>query len=118
MASELETTNLVKHYFNICNTALSNHRESPVYGSLLALVNQFASGSTVLVKVVDGDSMNGRFYTTRFIDGEFTPVMEGERKADARFEVKCTFLETVMTNSEEFVDNPGKLDWSWLRRGE
>ena len=118
MTTELETTNLVKHYFNICNTALSNHREGPVYGSLLTLINQFASGSTVLVKVVDNDSPKDRYFTTRFIDGEFTPVVEGEDEADARFEVECSFLEKVMKNSDTFVDNPSKLDWSWLRRGE
>ena len=118
MATELETTNLVKYYFNICNTALANHRESPIYGSLLALINQFASGSTVLVKVVDSESTKDRVFTTRFIDGEFTPVVEGEGQADAEFKVESNFLETVMKNSEEFVDNPEKLDWSWLRRGE
>jgi hypothetical protein len=118
MTTDLETTNLVKHYFNICNTALSNHRESPVYGSLLALINQFASGSSVLVKVVEDDSTKSRFFTTRFIDGEFTPVMEGKTEADARFDVECSFLEAVMKNSDEYVDNPKKLDWSWLHRSQ
>jgi hypothetical protein len=68
--------------------------------------------------VVDSSSTKRRFFTTRFIDGEFTPVVEGKDYADAEFEIECTFLETVMKNSDEFVDNPERLDWSWLRRGE
>ena len=115
MTTKLETTNLVKHYFNICNTALAAHRDSAVYGSLLAVLNELASGDAITLKVVD-DSGEDRHFTTRFIDGEFTPIREGEHDTDARFVLERAFLEKVVKNSDDFVENPGKLDWSWLRR--
>lgn len=117
MTAKLETTNLVKHYINICNTALAANRNGPVYGSLLALVNEFASGDAITLKVVDecGESL---YFTTRFIDGEFTPIREGEHDTDARFVLERSFLDSVVRNSDVYVKNPEKLDWSWLRRRE
>ena len=118
MTTRLETTNLVKHYFNICNTALASHKDSPIYGLLLALMNQLVSGKEIEVKVVNDRSGDGEYFTTRFIDGEFTPVMEGKGDSDARLVVESAFLEKVFRNSDEYVDSPGKLDWSWVRKDQ
>ena len=118
MTTTLETTNLVKHYFNICNTALASHKDSPIYGLLLALMNQLTSGKVIEVKVINGRSDDGEYFTTRFVDGEFTPVVEGKGESDTRFVVESDFLEKVFRNSDEYVDSPGKLDWSWVRRDQ
>lgn len=116
--TRLETTNLVKHYFNICNTALASHKDSPIYGLLLVVMNQLTSGKVIEVKVVNGRSDDGEYFITRFIDGEFTPVMEGKGDSDTRLVVESAFLEKVFRNSDDYVDNPEKLDWSWVRKDQ
>lgn len=117
MTTRLEVTNLVKHYFNICNTALAAHRDDAVYGSVLALLNQYASGDTITLKVVGEASREALYFTTRFIDGQFTPIREGEHDPDTGFVLEREFLETVVDRSDEYVDSPEKLDWSWVRGG-
>ena len=115
MTSTLETTNLVKLYFNICNTALASQKYSAVYGTLLAVLNEVASGDIITLKVVGKEGDEDRYYTTRFIDGEFTPIMDGARDADAQFTVDHAYLESIVKDADRYIANPEKLDWSWLR---
>lgn len=122
MTSKLETTNLVKHYFNICNTALATHRNSTVYGTLLAVLNELASGKTILLKVAGADGEPQRCFTTRFVDGAFRPVMEANPNqgeagdTDAQFFLERSFLETVVLDADDYIENPEKLNWGWLRK--
>lgn len=117
MSESLSTTNLVKHYFNICNTALTTHQDKVVYATAIALIDKMAAGENISLKVVDenGDVL-GR-YTTYFKAGQFAPVRKGELEPDARFAVRRGFLEEVVDHADEYVEHPEKLDWSWLRGG-
>lgn len=74
MEQELDTLNLIKHYINISNTALS---ESEKHNRLLSektVLTTMASGSTVSFCVTDGKSVSEDVYTTRIFEGQFTPV--------------------------------------------
>lgn len=117
MNEPLTTTNLVKHYFNICNTALTMRQDSLVYAAAIALIDKFAGGDNVTLRVVDeqGDVLGQ--YTTYFKDGQFAPVRKGELEPDARFTVRREFLEEVVERSDHYVAHPEQLDWSWLKGG-
>lgn len=117
MATSSETLNLVKQYFNICNAALATHREKAGFGTVLALVNRFASGDTIALRVVDDTPAPDSYYTTRFVDGQFTPVQPGKQHPDDRFTLHRRFLEEVANHADDFIEHPEKLDWSWLRPG-
>lgn len=115
MNDSISTLNLVKHYFNICNTALSQRKDDALYAPVLSVLNQFASGETIRLKVIGADGKVMGWYTTRYVDGEFTPIMEGKQgDPDARFTLKRSFLQNVMSNADEYIKHPQKLDWSWL----
>jgi hypothetical protein len=117
MAPSSETLNLVKQYFNICNAALATHREKAAFGTVLALINRFASGDTITLQVIDDTPAPAGYYTTRFVDGQFTPVQPGEQHPDDRFTLHRRFLEDVVAHADHYVEHPEKLDWSWLRPG-
>lgn len=115
MAPVSETLNLVKQYFNICNAALATHREKAAFGTVLALINRFVSGTTITLEVVDDTPAPPGYYTTRFVDGQFTPVQPGEQHPDDRFTLHRRFLEEVVAHADHYIEHPEKLDWSWLR---
>jgi hypothetical protein len=118
MNQSSETLNLVKQYFNICNAALATHREKIAFGTVLALINSYASGSAITLQVIDDAPAPPSYYTTRFVDGEFTPVEVGEQNPDSRFTLNRSFLEDVAGRAGHFIEHPEQLDWSWLRPGK
>lgn len=115
MNASLRIRNLVKHYFNICNTALTQNKDSLIYGSVIAVINQFVSGQTISLRVVDDSETPVGYFTTGFVDGEFTPIREGEHGPDARFTLRQSFLEEVVSHADNYIAHPEKLDWSWLK---
>lgn len=115
MSDNLSTHNLVKHYINICNTAFTRHKDELIFGSALAVLNKYASGEVITLQVVDAADKPLGYYTTRFIDGEFTPVMEGDQgNSGACFDLRRSYLEHVFRNADDYIDNPEKFDWRWL----
>lgn len=118
MAEErLTTLDLVKHYINICNTALATRNANPVVTLVESLVEKAVSGEVINLTVVDDADVPAGYYTTRFVDGRFTPVEEGQAKADASFTLSRAFLEEVVENSDHYIAHPERLDWSWLTPG-
>ena len=116
MNDNLSTHNLVKHYINICNTAFTRHKDELIFGSVLTILNKYASGEVITLQVVDDDGNILCCYTTRFIDGEFTPVMEGEQDdSDVCFDLRRSYLEDVFKNADAYIENPEKFDWRWLQ---
>jgi len=117
MGAPSESLNLVKQYLNICNAALATHREKAVFGTVLASINRFVSGDTITLQVIDDTPAPIGYYTTRFVDGQFTPVQVGEQYPDSRFTLHRHFLEEVAAHADHFVEHPEELDWSWLKPG-
>lgn len=114
MNERLSTTNLVKYYFNICNTALTMHQDRLVYKTAIALIDKIAGGNNIALRVLDAKGNALGQYTTYFKDGQFAPVKKGELAPDARFTLHREFLEEVVDHADHYVEHPEKLDWRWL----
>ena len=118
MDEQISTLNLVRRYFNICNIALVRRRNNPIYMAIQTLINKLDNGKVISLKVVDIPKDPGvmpGYYTTRYVDNQFTPVIEGEHDPDTRFTLHKSFLEDVNDNADYYIEHPEKLDWSWLR---
>ena len=118
MNEQKNTFNLVGQYFNICNKALAQRKKNPFYAIIQTLVNQFHSGEIIAVKVVDipkQPAIQPGYYTTRYIDGQFTAVCESEHTSDTHLTLRMLFLEDVVEHADDYIQHPEKLDWSWLR---
>ncbi len=116
MTDELSNLDLVKWYFNVCNTALATPDANPVISLVESLVVNATPNRVITLELVDdADKPLGR-YTTRFVDGEFSPVREGEHDPDTRFTLQRSFLRSVVEDSDDYIEHPEKLDWSWMTR--
>lgn len=114
MTEPLSTQALVKQYLNICNDVLLSHRQSPLLKQVLALVNRLYSQDTITFKVVNDDDEPLGYFSTRFVDGTFTPVEEGRQDPDIHLQLQRSYLEQVVNNAQDYMDHPTKLDWDWL----
>ena len=111
MNEHTNTFNLVDQYFNICNKALAQRKKNPFYAFIQTLINQFHSGETIAVKVVDIPKQPGvpaGYYTTRYIDGQFTDVCESEHIPDTDFTLRMSFLENVVEHADDYIKHPEK----------
>lgn len=113
-ASDLSIINLVKHYFNICNTAIRQNEDSLVFGTALGVIKQLKSGDTISIKVVGGKEGETEYFTTRFVDGVFTPIDKGKNDPDSQFTMTKDMLQDVLDHDDEYIEHPERLDWSWL----
>lgn len=119
MYEKINSFNLVAQYFDICNKALAQRKKNPFYAVIQSLVNQFQSGEVIAVKVVDIPKQPGvpaGYYTTRYINGQFTAICESEHNPDAHFTLRTSFLKDVVEHADDYIKHPEKLDWSWLRK--
>lgn len=122
MAGELSTLDLVKHYINICNAALATPDANPLVSLVESVMTKAVSGEVVHLEVVDDAGETLGHYTTRFVDGRFTPVEEGVaeeqgEEADKRFTLSRSFLTEVVKDGDHYLAHPEDLDWSWLTGG-
>lgn len=116
MAQSLTTENLVKHYFNICNTALLEHKDSLLFKAAMALMERFAAGDNISMKVISDSGKTLGYFTTYFKDGQFAPITEGVHEPDKALTVSDSFLQEVVENRDDYILHPQKLDWSWLTK--
>lgn len=116
MTDELNDLDLVKWYFNVCNTALATPNANPVVSLVESLVVKATPNRTITLELVDDEERPLGYYTTRFVDGQFGPVEEGEHAPETRFTLRRSFLRSVVEDSEGYIKHPERLDWSWIRR--
>lgn len=116
MNDELSELDLVKWYFNVCNTALATPNANPIVSLVESLVVKATPNRTIALELVDDEDRSLGHYTTRFVDGQFGPVEEGERDPETRFTLRRSFLRSVVEDSDGYVEHPERLDWSWVTR--
>ena len=117
MVQDLNNLNLIKLYVNISNAALTKSENHSYLLSVKSVLNVLASDSTVSFRVADGESVSDEVFTTRFIDGQFTPVQKksDDEDADSVYILQHSFLEEVVKNADNYIDNPVKLNWGWIK---
>ena len=116
MDKALELINLAKQYFNICNAGLTHRRNEPVFGALIEALSRLKSGETINLKLVDARGASVGCFSTRFVDAQFTPLISVEPSSEIRLVLDQSFLESVVSDAETYIQHPERLDWSWLRQ--
>lgn len=115
MNEEFTNKVLIKYYINICNYALFRHRHLPFLKEMLTVVNRMYSQETIAFKITDDDDKPLAYFSTRFVEGMFTPVEEGVHSPDIKLQLKRSYLKHVVDNADDYMEHPTKLDWDWLK---
>lgn len=115
MKQKTDDLNLIKHFINITNTALYQSEQNSILISEKSILSALVSGSTVAFCIDKEGCESGEFFTTRFIDGQFTSVEPGYNDPDTTYMLQRSELEEMIQHSDDYVDNPLKLDLGWVK---
>lgn len=117
MSEEDPLNALVKEYINVCNYVLVEHKDRFPLSEIVALADRVFGTDDIALKIVGDDGKVLACYTTRYGDGQFAPIREGEDAPDTVFSIPKPHLQDVVDNANDYMAHPAKLDMAWLRVG-
>lgn len=113
--SALDSTSLLRHYLAVCNAAIAEHPEHPLFACLLAQGMSAVSGDRFGIGVYhDRTGTPFTHFAVTFRRGGFRIISAGLRLPALSWTVRRGALEAVVSDPQPFIDDPERLDWSWL----
>lgn len=114
---------LFKSYIDICNQALEKNKDRFPFNHLLSGFEVSDNVSSVRVEIID-DMQHSRFHL-RLINGEIeydethcqSPCNLCHSKCGNSsdvWSVRASYLNDVVENPEQYIENPARLDWEWV----
>lgn len=111
-----DTYTLFMGALDVSNRALDSVGDKPVLGDLVDLMEKQASGRHFGVAVYKDDPDKPHdYFTVRVQNHMIQLVSHGKDAPDIDWKVSQEYLQDVNSNPDDYVDNPLKLDWDWLR---
>jgi hypothetical protein len=111
-----EETALFTDALATMNRCIEENQSSTPYKQILAASEKLADGMTIGVAVYSKDpSTPHDFYTVRFENGRLDLVSHGKEEHDIGWKVSRDYLQKLAEHPDEYVKNPMKLDWDWLK---
>jgi hypothetical protein len=114
--ADRDTTSLFTETLNVINAAMAKHADSALLKPLLSAGEKLLEDREIGVAIYDSDaSAPFDYFTIRCRDRSFELVSHGKKHPDVTWKVSRDYLEKVADNPQDYIDNPIKLDWDWLR---
>jgi len=108
---------LFLRYIDVCNKAIEAHQGEFPYAQLWHSAEESLDGLPIVVAVYDDEpkaayrlSVNEQHIDT--IDIEPDAIDN-----DDAWHVRTSYMQKVIENPEEFIENPAKIDWGWMQSG-
>ncbi len=103
-------------YINIVNVALTKHRETVIYKPMLELARSIIGDKLISVKIYGEEEEDPvAHYTIRFNNVAFDVISNEEEEGELVWELKESYLRTVVDHASDYVDHPEKFEWEWLK---
>jgi hypothetical protein len=111
-----DTVSLFTEALNVINAALAEHAESMPYQALIDASEKTLADRNIGVAVYASDSGSVfDYFTIRYRDRSFELVSRGKEEPEVSWKVSRAYLEEVAENPRDYIENPLKLDWDWLK---
>jgi hypothetical protein len=102
---------------NILNAALEARRDMPAWRRFLSDCERELAGVNLGVAIYDRDpDQPYDFYTIRLHQGVFVIVSRGVNPDEIAWRVSRASLDDLVIRPSEYIDDPSRLDVTWLRR--
>ena len=114
--TDRDTLFLFTQALDVINGALVEHEGSMPYEGLLRASETALGNRLIGVAVYESDPWAPfDYFTIRFRNRRFELVSHGTRETDMVWRVSPGYLEDVAENAQEYIENPVRLDWDWLK---
>ncbi len=103
---------LFEAYLEVCNQALDQHKEEFPYKYIWKAAESVQGESGISLSLYDDEPQEQ--YTVKLKDAHIdaAPMEKCPKKG---WRVNKSYLKKVTENPEEYIRNPAKLDWDWLK---
>lgn len=106
---------LIKRYFEICNTALRLNKDRFPFKQILGAAAAKGAGDQVEMRLAD-DAAAGAYVVS--IENEFIVAKPhgdcGDCNCVRTWNVDTGYLRSVISQPELYIGNPAKIDWAWM----
>ncbi len=102
---------LFRRYVEICNEAMAAHREEFPYKQI------WNAAQNAGVRVAVYDDTPKMHYALRLAEDHVEAEQSPDMECPA-IRLRLSYLKQVVDRPEEFIENPARLDWGWLKRRE
>jgi hypothetical protein len=100
----------------VWNRALDTHCASLPYKEILAACGKRLCDRSIGIEVYEDDpSHTIARYSIGFRNGLIEPLNVPWKAEDPSWKVHRDYLEQVADNAEQYVRDPSKLEWGWLK---
>lgn len=109
-------TKLFEIYLDICNQALEANKERFPFKQILGAARRSEKHKNIEVCIL-GDR-NPISYVIKITDKKITAKPHPFRKdcaCERRWHVTRSYLEDVIKNAHQYIENPAKINWEWLQ---
>ncbi|MCB2081765.1 MAG: hypothetical protein H6908_01745 [Hyphomicrobiales bacterium] len=103
---------LFKAYLEVCNKAMDANKDRFPYKHIWEAVEKVLADKEIEIRVIDDQPKAA--YTLR-IGNHHIEIANGEKHSDDGWKVSTSYLKEVVEHPEEYIRNPAKIDWEWLR---
>ena len=115
-AKDLSSSALFTEYVNVANQAIGRRRDDFPFKQLLDAADSLLDDRKVNVGIYKTDADNPHdWFTMEFNGDTFDIAQHGKTDEGLTWKVSQEYLEGVVDNPSDYIENPTQLDFEWLK---
>lgn len=120
--SQEDITALFQRYLEVCNEAMNEHKDEFPYNHIWEAAEKMQSESGVHFTIYD-DEPKGDYQLKvankhiELIDTKSSAATSSADNLSPEWRLNTSYMKEVIAHPEDYVKDPAKLDWLWLKRG-
>lgn len=103
-----------QQYLEICNRAIEQNKNKFPYTEIWGARFKTIEAEAMLQAIVYDDRPKASF-TLRLTKDMKIEIVEKKTISDEEWPFTYQYLKRVVDNPKDYIDNPAKLEWGWLK---
>lgn len=113
MAATHQTeTELFQSYLEVCNQALEANKDRFPYKQMLEASEKLLGAREITVAVYDDQP---KAVYDLALSEKHLSAKPHESECQKAWRLNRSYLEEVVNHAEDYIKNPAKIDWAWLK---
>ena len=109
--TQQDFSELVERYLEVCNQAIHKNQDIFPYKQMLEASEAFQGAGWRFTVYDDEPKGSYRFH----LKDDYIEMEPCEKEHEDGWALNTSYLHKVTQNPQEYINNPMKLDWDWLK---